>query len=196
MVWNEGTPVRRRRGQETFRDGPRDLGVSLREFWEWSGSDLLGNTARGVVAEFLVAHALGAAGGVRTEWAPFDVITPEGVHVEVKSSAYVQSWRQARPSLPSFGVGRRQAWNQASGALIPERKRRADVYVFCLLAEEDPKRVDPLDVAQWQFFVLAREILDERVGAGQRVTLKALRGLEPRLVPLSGLRKAVGEAAM
>ena len=49
---------------------------------------------RGVVAEYLVAQALGVAGGVREEWAPYDVDAPGGIRVEVKSAAYIQSWNQ------------------------------------------------------------------------------------------------------
>lgn len=191
MAWNEGVIARRRKGTESFHAGARPVGATLQEFWEWSGSDLLGNTARGVVAEFLVAHALGAAGGVRSEWAPFDVVTPDGVRVEVKSSAYVQSWRQAGPSKPVFGVGRRQAWDERSGALDTEAKRRADVYIFCLLAEQDPGIVDPMDVSQWRFFVLARRVLDERAGARKQLGLDALLALDPRPASFPGLRDAV-----
>ncbi|WP_411876819.1 hypothetical protein [Vulcanococcus limneticus] len=44
------------------------LGVSLQQFWQWAGSDLISNSQRGILAEFLVAHALGVDSGVRTEW--------------------------------------------------------------------------------------------------------------------------------
>ncbi len=33
--------------------GSDDLGVDLRAFWQWSASDLLSNTTRGRIAEFL-----------------------------------------------------------------------------------------------------------------------------------------------
>ena len=56
-------------GSERFHDGKRAIGFSLLDYWQWSASDLVSNTSRGVVAEFLVASAIGIAGGVREEWA-------------------------------------------------------------------------------------------------------------------------------
>ena len=43
---------------------PRDL---LVEYWEWAHSDLLVNVERGVVAEFIVAKAIGYK-EKRVEW--------------------------------------------------------------------------------------------------------------------------------
>jgi hypothetical protein len=52
-----GTPALRS-GKEPFHSGGLDLGFSLLEFWRWRSSDLVSNTLRGVLAEFIVAKAL------------------------------------------------------------------------------------------------------------------------------------------
>lgn len=75
----------------------------VQDFWAWALSDLRDNTVRPMLAEFLVAQALGAAHRPRIEWDAYDVVTPDGITVEVKSSAYVQAWEQARPSAIVFG---------------------------------------------------------------------------------------------
>lgn len=62
------------------------------------GSDLLHNAFRGQLAEFLVSRALGCEAATRPGWDEYDLLTPDGVPVEVKSAAYLQSWEQARPS--------------------------------------------------------------------------------------------------
>ena len=49
----------RKTGEEQFKVGDAPAGASLLDFWQWSGSDLLDNTARGVVAECVAAKALG-----------------------------------------------------------------------------------------------------------------------------------------
>lgn len=64
----------------------------LADFWSWACSDLANNTMRGLLAEYLVATALGAAAGTRTEWDTVDIRTSDGWRVEVKSTAYLQSW--------------------------------------------------------------------------------------------------------
>jgi len=37
---------------------------TLRDFWAWAYSDLIGNTERGRLAEFIVAMALGITEGI------------------------------------------------------------------------------------------------------------------------------------
>jgi hypothetical protein len=48
---------------------------------------------RGVLAEFLVAKAVGATQTLKHEWTNFDVETQAGIRVDVKASAYWQSRR-------------------------------------------------------------------------------------------------------
>ncbi len=65
---------------------------TVKDFWQWSASDLIGTVMRGVLAEFLVAHALGIdKEGFRVEWDAFDLGTcaADGsrLKVEVKSAA-------------------------------------------------------------------------------------------------------------
>ena len=86
----------RKTGEEKFRVGGTEFGTSLLDFWRWSASDLVSNATRGVLAEYIVATALGLADGVRREWDAFDLLTKDGVRVEVKSAAYLQSWGHDR----------------------------------------------------------------------------------------------------
>ncbi len=72
-------PVRRI-GNEVIHLGGQSLGTTLLDFWSWSSSDLVSNAKRGVLAEFIVANALGIGlNGVRDEWEPYDLVTPEQV---------------------------------------------------------------------------------------------------------------------
>ena len=83
-------PTRRRSSNESFRDGGRRLQFDLLGFWQWSCSDLVSNATRGVLAEYLVAQALGVTHGVREEWVACDITMPDGTLIEVKSAAYLQ----------------------------------------------------------------------------------------------------------
>src|SRR5688572_11613935 len=101
----------RKTGEEHFVSDGRPLNFKLLQFWQWMGSDLVGNTFRGAVAEYLVAQALGLAGAVRAEWGAFDLRTADGVKIEVKSCAYLQSWWQRAPSAISFSIRPTRAWD-------------------------------------------------------------------------------------
>jgi hypothetical protein len=78
-------------GDEQFHASNDELGFSIKDFWIWSSSDLMNNVTRGHLAEFIVAKAIGTAEGVRNEWATYDLTTPTGIKVEVKSAAYPRS---------------------------------------------------------------------------------------------------------
>lgn len=155
-------------------------------------SDLVSNTARGVLAEFLVGSALGVATGMRLEWEPVDFVTPQG-RIEVKSAAYVQAWEQENLSNVQFSVALTRAWDRKTRIYESESKRQADVYVFALLSEEDRARLEPLDLSQWEFYVLAAKKLNDVVGHQKSISLGRLLTLAPRKTGYFGLADAVNE---
>lgn len=90
-------PAVRLTGQEVLTG----TDATVTDFWRWAFSDLRTNALRGVLAEHLVASALGVADETRIEWDGHDVTTTDGVRVEVKSSAFLQSWPQPAPTRHS-----------------------------------------------------------------------------------------------
>src|SRR5829696_10292349 len=105
--------VTRKTGCEAFRDGSAALGFDLLNFWQWSASDLMSHALRGRLAEFLVAQALGIADGVRAEWDAYDLRSPAGATIEVKSAAYLQTWAQKTLSVISFDIAPTRFWDSA-----------------------------------------------------------------------------------
>ena len=187
------TPTRKV-GDEKIHDADRALGPSLLDFWRWSASDLMSNATRGILAEYLVAQAVGDESPVRAEWGAYDVVTPDGIRVEVKTSAYIQSWYQRDYSQIKFGIGPTRYWDPETNKLIAESKRQADVYVFCVLAHKDQSTIDPLDVAQWQFFGVSTARLNEAVGNQKSISLVGLERLGAVPVDYRGLADAVHTA--
>ena len=186
---------RRKRGDESFHVAGSSSGFDLNGFWSWSTSDLLSNATRGVLAEYVVAQALEAVGAedVRTEWDAYDLVTPEGLKVEVKSSAFVQSWDQKTYSRPVFSIRPARSWDASTGESSSEAIRAADVYVFSLLAHRDQDTIDPMDLGQWEFFVVGTDRLVERYGTQRSLSLTSLQSLTDS-VRFHELRGAVLEA--
>ena len=184
-------------GSEAFHESGTSIGFCVEDFWRWSVSDLLSNATRGRLAEFLVAKALGiCTGGVRDEWQAFDLQTPEGVRIEVKSAAFLQSWSQSRPSKISFRVPKTRAWDPATNLQSKELTRQADMYVFAFLAHTDKATIDPLDVNQWRFFILSTRVLDSRTRSQHSITLRALERLAGGSVSYHGLADAFHRQAI
>jgi hypothetical protein len=178
MIELKRMSVTRKEGRESFHTNGRQLNFDLLSFWQWSTSDLVSNATRGIIAEYIVARALGLAErSVRDEWAVFDLETPSGIKIEVKSAAYVQTWHQKQLSPISFATPKTRAWDADTNIQSHESKRQADVYVFALLAHTDKETIDPLNLDQWCFYVLPTTLLDGRKRSQHSITLKSLEGL-------------------
>jgi hypothetical protein len=187
--------VYRKTGAEPLTAAGQPVGRTLADFWGWSRSDLLDNLERGVLAEFIVAIALRIpTDGVRVGWAAWDLTTPEGIRVEVKSAAYLQSWAQKQLSTISFRTPKTLPWDADRGEFAGVAERHAQVYVFALLAHTDKTTVDPLDLDQWTFYALPTAILDGRTRSQHSITLKTLKGLA-KAVGFGELHEAVKLAA-
>lgn len=132
---------------------------------------------RGVLAEYLVALALGLTDAPRVEWDPFDLETADGIKIEVKSAAYLQSWKQTRLSTISFQIG--QTYGPDANTSEAEQRRQADIYVFCVLKHLDKRTLDPLNMDQWDFYLLPTSVLNEKKPTQKTIGLSTLLSLGP-----------------
>lgn len=143
-------------GDEQFQGAG---GATVSEFWRFAMQDLQMNNTRGYLAEFLVGTALGIEAS-RVEWDPFDLLWQrtgsESVRIEVKSSAYLQSWRQRKLSTPMFSGLKGKVLDDDLGVYSAEAEFNADVYVMCLNEQRNPITFDPLDIRKWSFYVVPR----------------------------------------
>ena len=173
-------------GKEPFVFNGEELPVNVLSFWRWSTSELLGNALRGILAEFIVASAIDALDSPREEWDAYDLISKDGLKIEVKSSAYLQSWEQNKLSNISFGIQPTVLWD-ADNKRSKEARRQADVYVFCVLAHKDQVTVNPLNLSQWEFYVLDTKVLNDNIPLQKTITLSSLLKLNPVRVSYSEL---------
>src|SRR3954469_25028477 len=134
--------------------------ASLRDFWAWNMSDLRTNTVRSLLAEFLVAQALSATSRPRVEWDAYDVRTPDGITVEVKSGAYLQAWEQSKLSSITFTGLNGRTWSPREG-FSGAPSYNAEVYVFAVLTATEHPTYDALNVDQWAFWVLPRRAIEQ-----------------------------------
>lgn len=190
MSGHAPTPAGGKTGDESFRAANRDAGFHLRQFWVWACSDLMSNVTRGVLAEYLVARAVGADQSVRDEWGEYDLQLRDGTRIEVKSSAYLQTWEQKRPSAIRFGI----APTKGAAGTEAVASRHSDVFVFCLFGSSDPATADPMDLDQWTFLVLATAVLDAEVPAQKNIGLAPLRRMQPVEVRFGQLAEAIRSA--
>lgn len=171
----EATP---KTGKETLTENGFDRNYTLLDFWRWSVSDILSNATRGRFAEFIVGTAIGLnPNNLRDEWDAYDLTTDEGIKIEVKSAAYIQSWNQKNFSSISFSIKTARYWDAISNMRNETSKRHADIYVFCHLKHKDQDSIDPLKLEQWDFYILPTFRLDNYERSQSSITLNSLTKL-------------------
>ncbi len=187
-TWLVPKPVVPLTGRERFSDNA----WSVLDFWRWAFSDLRTNIVRGVLAEYIVARAVGDPSSLREAWDNWDVTTATGITVEVKSSAYLQSWNQRKLSSIEFKGLTGREWSAQTNELAADRTLRAQVYVFAVHTCREPDQYDPLKIEDWEFRVMSAAQLAEH---GYRsVTLGFLDRHAPTVYGIDELRQAVERA--
>ncbi len=165
-------------GNESLTDNGEDTNYTLLDFWRWSVSDILSNATRGRFAEFIVATAIGINHeNLRDEWDAYDLTTEDGIKIEVKSAAYIQSWSQKCYSTISFAIKPARHWDDEMNTQRGEPTRHADIYVFCHLKHKDQNTIDPLKMEQWDFYVLPTYRLDNYARSQSSITINSLKKL-------------------
>ena len=175
------------------------LDATVSDFWQFAMGDLRMNNARGYLAEFIVGRALGLNHAQRVEWDAYDILFGD-ITIEVKSSAYLQSWDQRKPSVIEFTRLKSTRWDPRGGEDPAGPGYNAMVYVFCVQTAQDHDTYDQLALDQWDFYVLPRSVLKDLGQKSLRLsTLKALAskgGGTEKGVLWADLRETVTSAAV
>jgi hypothetical protein len=82
-------------------------------------------------------------------------------------------------------------WNPDTAKFGTVRRRQSDAYVFALIEHRDRATIDPLNVEQWLFHVVATRVLDATLGNQKSVSLAGLRRLKPITVRFGSIREAI-----
>lgn len=167
--------------------------ASLLSFWKWAFGDLCDDDIKGIFAEWMVGVLIGLPMHQtrRVSWANSDIILPSGLRIEVKASALWQSWKLVNEdATPKSGVlpiacepaKVRFSGLQARSSVGTSKANnlstfKSDYYVFCMQTQADPAAWSAWDLAQWEFYLLAREEL-VTAGVGRSISLAKLRRLQ------------------
>lgn len=157
------------------------LGATMGDFWSWGFSNLLSNVIRPVFAEFVVASKLGIADEPRLDWNAFD-LSYRTKRIEVKSSAYLQTWPQRRLSQIRFDIGSKLGWDAHTGLSQANRLRSTDCYVFCLFRETDSigrNSIAAMDLDRWHFYVASVSEIEQSFTNQKPASLKRLLPFGP-----------------
>lgn len=164
-----------------------------RGFWRWAFSDLCDNATRGILAELLVAKAVGDQRPLRIGWDNFDVEAPDGTTMEVKCSAFLQSWVQKRHSELIFGRLSAREFDATRDEYSADVRVRADVFVFAVQTQREPASYDVLDISYWEFWVASATTMRE--WGGKAVGISWVRQHATGPLPYDNLADAIQATA-
>jgi hypothetical protein len=128
--------------------------------------------------------------GVNEGWEEYDLLTPDRVRVEVKTSAYIQSWTQSKLSTPRFSIRKAYGWNPETNEYTDTSERHSDAYVFCLHHHKDQATIDALDMSQWTFWVLPTERIDT-LGDQKTIGIGTIRDLGAIEIPYGEIYQSI-----
>ncbi len=183
--------TQKKTGKEPFLNSGVGMQKTLYDFWAWAFSDIIGNTERGKLAEYIVAMAIGTADEISTSWESYDLATPDGVRIEVKTSGYLQTWEQKSLSKINFGIRPTHAWDSKENIYDDSIVRQADAYVFCVHKHTEQDTLNPLDINQWDFYTLSTKVLNEKATNQKTITLNGVISLGAVKSDFAGLEQAI-----
>lgn len=150
--------------------------VKIKDFWQWTYSDMLINQNRDAFGLFLVANALELTKMPRIDWGKVD-LRYRKKKIAVRCSGYIQSWKQKRPKRVSFDISPKTGVDAKKEDSMTFRNREAEIYIFAVLTEKDVKKVNVLDLEQWNFYLVRSSTLDEYFPKNRKLGMRALKQL-------------------
>ena len=157
----------------------------LIDFWSWNTSDLLNNAMRWKLAEYIIAVALWIDNWFRIEWDDYDLVY-NWLKIEIKSWAYIQSWEQEFFSKIILWIKPTDNWNW-------KFIRQSDIYIFAILKCKNAEKINPMDLEQWEFYILETKTLNEKVQNQKTIWLKSLLKLNPIKTDFKKLKKEINK---
>jgi hypothetical protein len=162
--------------KEQFLYDENDIDLTVNNPSKWTYCDLLGNTQRAMLAEYIVASSLHRAeSSTKLTNRPFELlatISNKPMRIGIRYASYLQSAEAEHPDHISFNM------NAESGC---------DLYIFCLY-KALTREANPLNLNLWDFFVATASDISNR---NQKLTLSSLMKIASMSCTHNGLYKAI-----
>lgn len=160
------------KGNESFTYNNNNIGITVIDFWRFAYSDL-NSDPRDYLAEYIVSYALGINKPFNKEgWTLFDILYNEK-RIEVKCTGYFQTWRTDEKTCKQRCFSIRPAHDNTKNTF----ERQNDVYVFCLLLGETREEANPLNLNNWEFYIVPTTLINEKCKTNKTISLNRIKKL-------------------
>ena len=175
-------------GKEEFLFQNKKTGLNMLDFWQWHYSDVY--SLHDMIAEYIVARAMGCEEPYNSgSWTLYD-ISYRGMRIEVKETSYYHSWQsdeEPKSNQRRFGITKAYSIYKDNES---EFARQNDIYVFCLNTGETREGSNPLNLENWEFYVIPTSTINKECGDSKTVGLSKVRKLT-EMTDYSQLREKI-----
>ena len=157
-------------GNEKFICNGSELDITVLDFWRFTYSDL-NSDPRDYLAEFLVSKALGIDTPYNKEaWTLFDILYGS-TRVEVKCTGYFQTWRTDNKVSQNRYYSIKPAHDKVKNTF----ERQNDIYVFCLLLGNTREEANPLNLNNWEFYIVPTSVINKECKEANTIRLGKIK---------------------
>jgi len=163
------------KGTEKFVFDDRELGFDLLDFWRFHYSNIY--DIQGRIAEFIVAKAVGNDKSQNDQyWTLWD-LTYRNLRIEVKETSYYHSFNEEGKvsCRRSFDISKANGSYDVKNSGNTEFCRQNDVYVFCLNTGNTRETSYPLNLNNWEFYIVPTSVINEKCGDNKTISLNKIK---------------------
>lgn len=178
-------------GNESFIFDGKELDYKFIDFWRFHFSNIY--DIQGRIAEFIVAKALGINESQNDQyWTLWD-LTYRGKKIEVKETSYYHSFNKDGKisKQRTFGIPKANGSYDPEVSGNTEFRRQNDVYIFCLNIGETKEDSYPLNLNNWEFYIVPTEIIDDKCKDNKTISLGRIKSLGFSAVRYSDIKSVM-----
>ena len=164
-------------GKEKFLFNDEATGFDFLEFWRFHYSNIY--SLHGEIAEFVVARALGVTESQNSAyWTLWDT-TYRQKRIEVKATAYYHLWNVNGnvSKKRTFGITMANGSYDTAKSGNKDFCRQNDIYVFCLNTGDTKESSNPLNLNNWEFYIVPTTVINEKCGKNKTISLGKIKSL-------------------
>lgn len=167
-------------GKEKFTINGNELEFGIIDFWQYKYSNIY--NMQEVIAEFLIEKALGMDKSYNTDsWTLFD-IPYRNKRIEIKQTSYYHPWNEDGKisNQRVFGITMANS-NYEKPEEENKFERQNDIYVFCLNSGTTKETANPLNISNWEFYIIPTKIINELCGKNKTISLNKVRKITQKI---------------
>lgn len=177
-------------GQENFSFDNINLGFTMLDYWRFHYSNIF--DLQDTIAEFIVAKALDIHESQNDQyWTLWD-LTYRDKHIEIKETSYYHSFNTNGKISKQrvFDIHKSNGgYDEKSGN--NELIRQNDLYIFCLNTGNTEEESYPLNLNNWEFYVVPTKVINEQCGDNKTISLGRIRSFGFNPIYYAHLKKEI-----